>query len=1166
MKKYFHRLLLDLSSLARNASDCNKTSDHQISNSSSVDSLYSNYSSRFDSHCAHTHQNILAAAIRKEFIEGSAIAPELFDAAIQIVPDIEVGAGHDVSAPINEFLGWKYTRFGHQAVANRYAALSHNEDGSPWQAKIFGGKIAKDYKAPIENGNRAYFPPVPAAFRKLISKRYGVDVPLDVPFWDWIVDHTEIPLLTTEGKKKALSALSQGYVAIALYGCTCGNSPDLERLMQPGREWLIAFDQDAKPKTRNTTSAGIATLSIRISKSKGLASVVQWHPSQGKGLDDVIVQSGAEVMHQAIKDATPFSEWKTSYLTELNYKVDFPLNLKRITDEAIAEIQKAIPKGTKLILFKAGKNFGKTYGINELTKGKSKLVLGHRNRLMEELGKVFGIENLYSLRKEGKSLDAIRKLESLALCENSFQPESDPGFRAEDWYGVDFVVIDEIEQVIWHLLDSSTLANGKRVLVAREIIKLLKYWISPESHTQLIAADADLSLSVKFLEAIAGCDIPTFLISNEHKGKHFKVLAYNRAELWLSALEGKIRDGKKALVMTSGQTVDTKYGSIALERFLRERFPHLKIIRIDSETVEDRSHAAFNCMSDLDALLIQYDIAVCSPTIETGVSIDIVGHFDCEFDYQGGNLPESNARQQMNRLREPVDRHLFAQETGHGWVSGTSGSTSPREILKNLDQTSKVKTDLLDMSLIDGELDQTFLAEGLQTWAMMAARINLSMHKYRDCILKNLQKEGCEIQLLVGECDHQKVEEVKANHSEIFEERVEVIQKASQITRTKFDEIDGNAKENADQQRQAERFAIGNKYATHDCLDKQTIGRDFKGWYSPLRLHYFLAIGRSNLPATDAARVQATAKDGQIFKVDLQKVTLGDKIKALDMIGFTAILERLESDEAIGEADPSLCTLAENAKKYSKVLKLTLGCDIKAENEPHTILGKLLELVGLRKERTTKRSGDPLFSVNRSPIPKKVDHPKKSLTHGYRLAKLSDLIAKAEKVLQAKAAKKAKALGEPVESSPEISFVDRCKFWSLDDGRAAVFERWNAQHLEAANKKAEKNKAENYREADKTEKEYQPDQEVATVETPFTSDSRTIKGEILYQYVPEAETLPTPKIEPFKPSIDQSVVCDGFTYTVKSIGTATATIVRNKFERIVEFHQLERIPELALAG
>lgn len=773
---------------------------------------------------------------------------------------------------------------------------------------------------------------------------------------------------------------------------------------------------------------------------------------QGKGFDDVIVQSGAEVAHQAIEEAIPFGEWKPSYLTELNCKIDCLLNLKKITDEAIEKIRKAIPKGTKLILLKAGKGFGKTYAINKLTKGKTKLVLGHRNRLMEELGKVFGIENLYSLRKEGESLNSIRKLESLALCVNSFQPESDPGFRAEDWYGVDYVVIDEIEQVIWHLLDSSTLANGKRVLVAREIIKLLKYWISEESHTQLICADADLSLSLKFLEAIAGCDIPKFVISNQYKGKHFKVFAYNRAELWLGALEGKVRAGKKALVMSSAQSPNSKYGSIALEQYLKKKFPHLKVIRIDSETVEDKSHPAFNCMSDLDALLIQYDIAICSPTIETGVSIDLEGHFDCEFDYQGGNLPESNARQQMNRLRAPVDRHLFAQETGTGWVSGTAGSTSPREILENLKHSSKAKTDLLNMSLIDGELDSTFLEEALQTWAMMAARINLSMHSYRDCLLKNLQKEGCDIQLLVGECDYEKLEEVKENRSEVFEERVEAIQKAPTLTRTEFDAIDGKAKANADQQRQAERFVIANKYAAPE-LDKDTIGRDFKGWHSHLRLHYFLTTGRSHLPATDAARVQSTSKDGQIFKVDLQKVTLGDKIKALDVIGFTAILERLEAGEVIGEADPALCSLAENAKKYSKHLKLTLGCDVNAKNEPHTILGKLLELVGLRKERVTKRQGDPLFGVNRSPNTQKVDHLKKSPTHGYRLAKLSELIAKAEKSLAAKAAKAGIEI-----SCTELTFVDRCDFWALDDGRADIFTRWDTQHLEMAEKKARKDK------------------------------------------------------------------------------------------------------------
>uniref|UniRef100_UPI001FA9AD7B DUF3854 domain-containing protein n=1 Tax=Vibrio cincinnatiensis TaxID=675 RepID=UPI001FA9AD7B len=69
-------------------------------------------------------------------------------------------------------------------------------------------------------------------------------------FWPWFVDHPEIPLIVTEGGKKALAAISQGYVALSLYGCLCGNDgltikPSLLPYVQ-GREVAIAYVQVAK--------------------------------------------------------------------------------------------------------------------------------------------------------------------------------------------------------------------------------------------------------------------------------------------------------------------------------------------------------------------------------------------------------------------------------------------------------------------------------------------------------------------------------------------------------------------------------------------------------------------------------------------------------------------------------------------------------------------------------------------------------------------------------------------------------------------------------------------------------------------------------------------------------------------------------------------------------
>ncbi|KAM3104178.1 hypothetical protein, partial [Phormidesmis sp. 146-33] len=77
-----------------------------------------------------------AQQIQQEFVEGSAIAPVLYQCATQLVADTELLAGGDVAYPIHETLNWKLTRFGHQARTTLYAVLLTQEDGSCWQAKL----------------------------------------------------------------------------------------------------------------------------------------------------------------------------------------------------------------------------------------------------------------------------------------------------------------------------------------------------------------------------------------------------------------------------------------------------------------------------------------------------------------------------------------------------------------------------------------------------------------------------------------------------------------------------------------------------------------------------------------------------------------------------------------------------------------------------------------------------------------------------------------------------------------------------------------------------------------------------------------------------------------------------------------------------------------------
>ncbi|WP_309225749.1 DUF3854 domain-containing protein [Sphaerospermopsis sp. LEGE 08334] len=244
--------------------------------------------------------------IENKFINGSGVIASLLKGCIEFHQDVETSPWGDVETPIHEELGWKYTRFGFQANEPLYAAFLKNEDGTTWQAvlSIWDEDRQRPYRyyAPKDIGDRAFLPPIPKNIRKLIGNKYGVEVPEDGSFWEWLKTQNKIPKVITEGAGKSLSLLSQGYIGIALYGCSCGGRIDkyglIEDLKQFNQEesiWLFGLDRDASEKTKRRVNSAKKQLKLTL-ESDGVPFYIEdvfWRAEDGKGVDDLIVNKGS---------------------------------------------------------------------------------------------------------------------------------------------------------------------------------------------------------------------------------------------------------------------------------------------------------------------------------------------------------------------------------------------------------------------------------------------------------------------------------------------------------------------------------------------------------------------------------------------------------------------------------------------------------------------------------------------------------------------------------------------------------------------------------------------------------------------------------------------------------------------------------------------------------
>lgn len=173
------------------------------------------------------------------------------------------------------------------------------DDNTPLKETLNGGK----YKSPKLDNYSCIFLTPGEKLRHQIAKSNNVDPQLHVPFWEWVLNHSEIPIWITEGAKKSGCLLSNGVVAIALPGITMWQRegellPELKVLATMGRKFHICFDADPKPQTRIDCFNQSQKLANELDKLGCTVYQVNIPRSPGckMGIDDFIVGGGK--LHQ----------------------------------------------------------------------------------------------------------------------------------------------------------------------------------------------------------------------------------------------------------------------------------------------------------------------------------------------------------------------------------------------------------------------------------------------------------------------------------------------------------------------------------------------------------------------------------------------------------------------------------------------------------------------------------------------------------------------------------------------------------------------------------------------------------------------------------------------------------------------------------------------------
>ena len=904
------------------------------------------------------------------------------------------------------------------------------------------GKVIK-YEGPPKYPTGIIALRVSRSLWQVVARRNNIElssIPPSISFWSWVINNPEVPLIVTEGAKKAAALLSLGYAAIALPGVFNGYRqpkdelgrktglakliPQLQIFAIPERKVYFAFDKDTKASTIANVNVAIAKTGKLFAKAGADVRVIRWQEAD-KGVDDLIVQNGAAAFDRAYEQSLSLTTWLVYSCVRLTHKVNLQVNRRYLGSlssaktenevstnrsgvrgqrSEIANDQQAyrdllsntpdltpdtlsIPETPKLICLKSPKGTGKTHLLERIVQqatreGKWVLLLTHRIQLGEALCQRVGLPYLAEI----KTVEYGTVL-GYGLCIDSLHPNSGARFNADNWSD-GIVIIDEAEQVIWHMLNSATCAS-QRVEILAQFKTLIQNNLSGDG--QVYLADADLSdIAIDYVRGLAGFHVEPFVLVNDWqpaKEQRWTIHNYeekNPARL-VRDLVNHVKAGGKPFISCSAQKLKSKWGTQNLESYIQQQFPQKKILRIDSQTVADPSHPAYGCIARLNEILPNYDIAIASPSIETGVSIECeridkcysevpiafelllrgiqtnlgkskqMPHFNSVWAIAQGVQTADSIRQALARIRANVPRFLWAAKRGFYKCMVGNGATVKKALIASTRNKASRNIRFLqaaDASLSDLDFDSNFQPESLNTWAKRGCYINLTMQNYRSSIVEGLIAEGhfvtCPYKPKTEESDT--ATEVESQLKEIAEAKYQAecnqVANAPIPTDAQYQTLkDKRAK--TKQERWIERKGtLLKRYGSDVSIVPELVKKDDEGWYGKILSHYYLTVGRPYLIERDSKQFKAIAlyNKNRLWLPDFNRSLLSTPLRLLE----TLIIELLKPGIHCRGSDPNLQLIAELALANKTELKTFLGITVVDSDSAIAIVQKLFGVLGLK--------------------------------------------------------------------------------------------------------------------------------------------------------------------------------------------------------------------------
>jgi hypothetical protein len=883
-----------------------------------------------------------------------------------LVPD-----PYKASGKVHPDAQWRWLRQRYKHIEQGGWWCSGLDPLNNWQPREWGcfkpnsprrsgeGKTIKYEHSPGE-ATRAFFLSVGQHIWQRIAEHYHVALPEQiittsngeaVGFWAWVIQNN-LPIVITEGAKKAASLLTAGYAAIALPGIWNGRRvlsdstavliPELKLFATQGRLIYFCFDRDTKPKTIAAVNSAIAKTGKLLVDAGCTVRVITWNlPYQEKGVDDFIFMNGTAAFDEVYKSALSLQQWQWTKRQErsLTYTADVVLN---VSDLDTIDLQ--LPE-SGIVAIRSAKGTGKTKLISQVIAQSERLLsLTHRiflgRSLSERLGYTWRTDADtgagYFLTPNGQPTERIGScVESLLAI--------DP----QKFAGCD-LVIDEVCQVLRNLLTSNTCnRDGMRpALLARLrwLIKIAK---------RIIIADADLdNFTLNFIQALRGEDGGICLVRNDYQSAGYSCNIYdspNHGAIVEYAVSCALAH-KKIFIAT-----DSKAASeVVAEEMVAQGVKSDRILVVNGDTSGEKQQREY--ISQINSRVDDYDVVIATGSMSTGVSIEIQW-FDEVIGIFYGVVPDSDIAQALARVRDPIPRSVWVANQGKNF-SKVSKSEYPFIVKRALKTQWSREVALIRSSLnpdlvpfVDAPIDWDNCPYK-QLWAQTVACNNFSMWNLRDCLIARLKHEGNQVRIVRSSADLNFKTQIKETRQQLDTAHHLAVAAASILPTEQKERLESKEGLSVKERLDLEKTAI----AEFACTDKVT--PELVAVYPDLvtaipryeDLRYNLAVERDS----KAIARQVKWKQG-LFVPDIpvreQERFLRERLGLLQWIDRLQLGQTLSNEdlEPLGQLVRNYC------RQVNEVLRLGFSPDSGKWSNVR-IFNKLVKQLGVptKTERTGK--------------------------------------------------------------------------------------------------------------------------------------------------------------------------------------------------------------------